>query len=479
MLRYRPLARHLARRYTRSPEQREDLEQVAYLGLVKAAQRFDAQRGTAFTTFAMPTVLGELRRYCRDTRWALHVPRPIQERVQELRRFEDDFQARRGRSPSTAQAARALGWSDEAVLEARMAATTLSPRSLNEPTRSAEGTLGEAIDALAQEDAGYAGAELRDALGRALIQLSPRARRALRLRGEEELTTPEIARRMGLSNSQAARLISAALRDLRAALGDADGVPAPAGGSEQPQPGPRSRSQSAEAPATLSFADAAPELFAGLSEDERAQARRLVVAPEIALATGPARLEDATGPDGLGLLVVSGALIRSVAFERHARAELVGPGDLIRPRSGDLERLPAACTRWHVAHPARIAVIDTAVLATLCRWPSVVARLLLRAVRRSEELVCEPALSDASSVDQRVVSLLRSLADGWGEPTPDGLRVPLALSHDDVAHLVAAQRPAVTRALRRLERAQRVRRLADRSWLLPSVARPAPLARAA
>ena len=100
VLRHRRLARHLAHRFARGGEPREDLEQVAYLGLVKAARRFDAERGVAFSTFAMPTVLGELRRFCRDTRWAVHVPRSIQEDVQALRRLEDTHQIEHGRNES-------------------------------------------------------------------------------------------------------------------------------------------------------------------------------------------------------------------------------------------------------------------------------------------------------------------------------------------------------------------------------------------
>ena len=106
VLEHRRLARHLAQRYARSGEQREDLEQVAYLGLVKAARRFDPDRGVAFTTFAVPTILGELRRFCRDTRWAVHVPRPVQEHVQALRRIEDAHQPHTGRSPSAARSGR-------------------------------------------------------------------------------------------------------------------------------------------------------------------------------------------------------------------------------------------------------------------------------------------------------------------------------------------------------------------------------------
>jgi len=220
VLRHRGLARHLAQRYVRATDQRDDLEQVAYLGLVKAAQRFDPDRGTAFSTFAVPTILGELRRHCRDTRWAWHVPRPVQERVQALRRLEDDWQSHRGRPPSAVEAARALGCTEESVIDARLAAATLAPESLNARARTADGTVGETIDRLGSDDRGFEAAERRDSLGRALACLDDRARRALQLRAEADMTTSEIAALLGLTPSQTARLVANSLRRLREALED-------------------------------------------------------------------------------------------------------------------------------------------------------------------------------------------------------------------------------------------------------------------
>ena len=227
VLRHRPLARHLAQRYVRATDQREDLEQVAYLGLVKAAQRFDPARGTAFTTFAVPTILGELRRHCRDTRWAWHVPRSVQERVQALRRIEDDSQSHRGRRPSAREAAAALGCSEEEVLDARLAAATLAPESLDAPRRFGDGTVGARIDWLAEEDPGFEAARRRDSLTRAMSCLDDRARHALRLRAEADLTTAEIAARLGVSPSQAARVMAKSLRRLRVALREGEQTAGP------------------------------------------------------------------------------------------------------------------------------------------------------------------------------------------------------------------------------------------------------------
>lgn len=218
VLEYRRLARHLAQRYVRPGEPPEDLEQVAYVGLIKAARRFDPARGVAFTTYAVPTVLGELRRFCRDTRWAVHVPRPIQQHVQALRALESDWSALHGRSPSPAEAADALGWTEEEVLEARLATGCLARQSLNVLLQAPDGTMAEAIETYGAEDDGFAAVEQRDELGRALARLSDDERRAIRLRGDEGCSTPEIAGLLGISTPQAARLVSRALRHLRVAL---------------------------------------------------------------------------------------------------------------------------------------------------------------------------------------------------------------------------------------------------------------------
>ena len=225
VLRYRPLALKLAQRYVRTPGEREDLEQVACLGLVKAARRFDSSRGYAFSTFAMPTILGELRRHCRQTRWALHVPRPIQERVQATRRLEEEYEIRHGRVPTTGEAASELGCSEEDVLDARMAAECLAPASLNLAVQADDGSPVELIDSIGEVDRGYEDAERRELVAGALEQLPARARLAVRLRIECELTTREIGNHLGLSAPQSGRLVRGALHALRAAI-EAAYVPA-------------------------------------------------------------------------------------------------------------------------------------------------------------------------------------------------------------------------------------------------------------
>src|SRR3954449_3304102 len=141
--RFRPLVRKLALRYVRGNEPLDDLEQVASLGLVKALDRFDPERGFAFTSFAVPTILGELKRSFRDTAWSAHVPRSVQERVADVRRESDAHAALHGRSPSVRELAERLECDEEAVIEALDAAGALHPVSLNGPRRGGGGGGGD------------------------------------------------------------------------------------------------------------------------------------------------------------------------------------------------------------------------------------------------------------------------------------------------------------------------------------------------
>jgi RNA polymerase sigma-B factor len=437
VLEHQRLARRLAQRYARNAAQREDLEQVAYLGLVKAARRYEPERGVAFTTYALPTILGELRRFCRDTRWAVHVPRVMQEHVQELRRFEDAYVGEHGRSASTATAAAALDWSDEDVLEARVAAGCLSAQSLNATLRTSDGTVGEVIECLGDEDTGFADAERRDELQRALLRLTDRERRAIRLRGEADCSTPEIAKRMGLSPPQASRLVSRAVHRLRAALDDSALPVAP---REDP---------------FVRLTDADPDLFAGIPD----ATRQTTVARRMTLPRGRWR-----GPGEerkvLGLLVIGGALLRTVTRDGKPRAELIGPGDVIC-REDPSDSQPTA-TGWQVVQPAELAVLSE----SLCQWPAVVEGLLRRAADRTHALAMQLALTDLRRAEDRLLSLFRTLADRWGRRVPDGVAIPVPLTHEMLAMLVGVHRPAATSSLRRLEQQGRLRRTARDRWLL-------------
>lgn len=431
VLEHRRLARHLAQRYVRTAEQREDLEQAAYLGLVKAARRYEPQRGIAFTTFAVPTILGEVRRFCRDTRWATHVPRPVQERVQALRRAEDEHHVRHGRSPNVSEIASELGWSEEDVLDARIAAGSLRPESLNATVAAGDGVVGEAIDCIGAEDRGFLGAEQRDELQRALARLAPSERRALRLRGEVGCSTPEIALQLGVSRSQASRLVLQATDKLRTALAtDAD-------------------RPSRRRPAASMDVDR--------QSGRRRRAKRLQLSPG-----------DWCGPHadgGLGWLVVSGALLRTVTVDRRRHAELLGPDDVLRADAGDLQ------ASWRVIEHTELAALDP----SLCHSPAAIDALLRRLSERSHALARQLAMSDLRRADDRLLHLFEHLAERWGEPAPGGLIISMPLTHDMLAALIGTHRPTVTTAIRRLEREGRLCRLSDDRWHL-TVTTAAPVA---
>ncbi len=214
--RYLPLARNLARRYARSSEPYEDLVQVASLALLKAIERFDPERGVDFRAFAIPTILGELKRYFRDSAWAVHVPRSVQERALLVEDANERLTNTRGRPPSVREIAAHLELSSEEVLDGLKAAQAYDTLSLDESPGgpSLEGdetTLGETLGA---EDERYALIESDVAVTGALRTLPQRERHILYLRFVKELTQSEIATRMGVSQMQISRLLQRSLAQL-------------------------------------------------------------------------------------------------------------------------------------------------------------------------------------------------------------------------------------------------------------------------
>jgi RNA polymerase sigma-B factor len=221
--RYLPLARQLARRYQRAEEPLEDLVQVASLGLLKAVDRFDRGREVAFSSYAVPTILGELKRHFRDRTWSVRVPRDLQELALRVDRAVTQLSAGQRRSPTVGQIADAVGASHEQVLEALEAAAAYRAGSLDAP-RSAQGEEGETIaDGLPDEERGYLRAEQRATLEPLLARISERERTVLRLRFGEDLMQAEIGERIGVSQMQVSRLIRQALARLRAGLDEAPG----------------------------------------------------------------------------------------------------------------------------------------------------------------------------------------------------------------------------------------------------------------
>jgi RNA polymerase sigma-B factor len=211
---YMPLARRLAGRYRRTGEPMDDLEQVAYLGLIKAIDRFDPELGS-FTRYAVPNIMGELKRHFRDKGWGLHVPRSVQERVMKVNAAMEVLSGRLGRSPSPKDLAAHTGLTLEEVLEALDAASAYSPTTLDAPHAGGEGegerTLG---DTLGAEDSGYELVELGQAVGPAFRALPEREQAILKLRFIDDLTQSEIAERVGVSQMHVSRLLRRSLDKL-------------------------------------------------------------------------------------------------------------------------------------------------------------------------------------------------------------------------------------------------------------------------
>jgi RNA polymerase sigma-B factor len=216
--RFMPLAAQLARRYAGSREPLDDLMQVAALGLLKAIDRFDVDRGNAFSSFAVPTILGELKRHFRDVGWAVHVPRALQELTLRARATVDELSSELGRSPTAIEVAAALNEPVELVIEAIESATAHHAVSLDAPPRPAGGDERDAAwhERLGFEDDGYDRAEWRGTLARGVRALPERDRRILALRFEQELTQAEIADMIGVSQMHVSRLLRRALDRLRA-----------------------------------------------------------------------------------------------------------------------------------------------------------------------------------------------------------------------------------------------------------------------
>jgi RNA polymerase sigma-B factor len=217
--RFLPLARQLARRYVRGGEQLDDLNQVASLGLLKAIDRFDPARETAFSSFAVPTILGELKRHFRDRGWSVRVPRDLQELAVKLEPTSEQLLRELGRAPTPAEMADRLDTSVELILEAREAAAAYRAVSLDRPRDDDEADpLGDAVGV---EDPGYAVAEDAATVERLMQVLSDREREVLRLRFAEDLTQAEIGSLVGVSQMHVSRLIRQALARLRAAAEEA------------------------------------------------------------------------------------------------------------------------------------------------------------------------------------------------------------------------------------------------------------------
>src|SRR5436305_2572008 len=220
--RFLPLARQLARRYQRAEEPLDDLIQVASIGLIKAIDRFDPDREVAFSSYAVPTILGELKRHFRDKTWSVRVPRDLQELALKVDRAVSSLSRELHRSPSVAEIGEKVEATEEQVLEALEAGAAYRATSIDAPRGSEDEGRDTLGDQMGRDEHGFGLAEDRATLGRLLSTITSREREVLRLRFEEDLTQAEIGERIGVSQMQVSRIIRQSLGRLRAAAQQPD-----------------------------------------------------------------------------------------------------------------------------------------------------------------------------------------------------------------------------------------------------------------
>jgi RNA polymerase sigma-B factor len=213
------LVRYLASRFANRGEPLDDLIQVGTLGLIKAIDRFEPQRGLEFTTYATPTVIGEIKRHFRDRGWAIRVPRRLQELNAAVNRALDTMSVQLGRSPSVAELAAALNASEEEIIEAHELGQAYSPLSLDvELAGESEGKAATLLDYLGRDDPDMRALENKDLLERAFERLDRRERVIVYLRYYENVSQSAIARRLQLSQMHVSRLQQRALAKMKGLL---------------------------------------------------------------------------------------------------------------------------------------------------------------------------------------------------------------------------------------------------------------------
>lgn len=215
--------------------------------------------------------------------------------------------------------------------------------------------------------------------------------------------------------------------------------------------------------------DLDPELAAGLGGSQAQAARQRLVVPMLHLQADNMKGKwGDSASDLAGFLVVEGALLREVSTAQRLSAELIGPGDLIRPFEEDGEEdLPVRTEIcWRVVQPVLIAALDTNLMRAAGEWPSVLTAITSRSVRRAQRLSVNFAISHMVRVVDRLLLLFWHLSEHWGRVTSDGVKIDLPLTHAQLSVMVGAERPSVTTALGQLASDGLVRRTDDRCWSL-------------
>jgi RNA polymerase sigma-B factor len=210
-----PLVRALARRYAGRSEQLEDLVQVGSIGLIKAIDRFQLDRGVELTTYAIPTIIGEIKRHFRDKGWSVHVPRRLKELSLRLTQLVEQLSGTLGRSPTVAELARAAGVEEEEVIEALEIGQAYSTMSLSAAPGGDEDTDLDPLGSIGSPEPGFETSEDRALLLPGFRALDPRERRIMHLRFFAGLTQSEIAAEVGISQMHVSRLIRRSLEKMR------------------------------------------------------------------------------------------------------------------------------------------------------------------------------------------------------------------------------------------------------------------------
>lgn len=210
------LVRYAAGRFrSRGPQEMEDIVQVGMIGLIKAIDRFEISREVEFTSFAVPYIVGEIKRFFRDTSWAVHVPRRLQEARVELARATDELRSRLGRTPTTRELSELMSLPEDEIVEARLASNAYTSASLDATIGNSEDGETALQDFIGTEDTALGLVEDLHALAPMIAELDERDRKILHWRFVDELTQAQIAERLGISQMHVSRLLTRLLKRLR------------------------------------------------------------------------------------------------------------------------------------------------------------------------------------------------------------------------------------------------------------------------